>query len=100
MRVLLKAQMDVAAANEAVKSGAIGKALQEVMQQLQPEAAYFGPSGGKRTAFIFFDLKDPSQIPLVSEPFYQITQASVEIIPVMNADDLQEGLRQLGESQG
>jgi hypothetical protein len=89
MRVLLKARMDVAAANEAVKSGAIAPALQDVMKKLQPEAAYFGPDGGKRTAFIFFDLKDPSQIPAVSEPFFQVTHASVEIIPVMNADDLQ-----------
>jgi hypothetical protein len=36
----------------AVKGGEIGRALQDMVQKLQPEAAYFGAGDGERTAFI------------------------------------------------
>jgi hypothetical protein len=100
MRVLLKAQMDVAAANEAVKSGAIGRALQDVMQRLQPEAAYLGAFRRQEDSVHLFRPRRPIADSARQRALFQITQASVEIIPVMNADDLQAGLRQLGESKG
>jgi hypothetical protein len=58
MRVLLKALMDVEAGNEAIKSGAMGEALGKLMDELQPEAAYFVADGGKRAAYVVFDLKN------------------------------------------
>ncbi len=65
------------------------------MDTLKPEAAYFLVDGGKRTAIIIFDMADPSQIPPVVEPFFHAMDASVELTPVMNIDDLQAGLAQL-----
>lgn len=41
---------------------------------------------------IFFDLADPSQIIEVVEPLFLNLNATVELIPVMNADDLRKGL--------
>ncbi len=35
-----------------------------------PEAAYFLAEDGMRTALIFFDLQEPSQIPAVAEPAF------------------------------
>jgi len=66
------------------------------MDMLKPEAAYFGPTGGARTAFFVFDMTDPSQLPAISEPLYTELNAHIEVMPVMNGDDLQKGLSQLG----
>ena len=63
---------------------------------LEPEAAYFGPDGGVRTCFFVFDLAHPSQIPPISERFFQAANARVEMFPVMNQEELQRGLSQLG----
>jgi alanyl-tRNA synthetase len=41
------------------------------MDQLRPEAAYFGPAGGRRHALFVFDLKDAAQIPVVAERFFE-----------------------------
>jgi hypothetical protein len=45
---------------------------------------------------IFFDMADPSQIVEAVEPFFLSLNASTELVPVMNADDLRKGLAKLG----
>lgn len=92
MRMLLKVQMDVEAGNRAIKDGSLTETLDRVMGQVQPEAAYFTALDGKRTALIFFDLEDPSQIPSVAEPFFMAVDAAIEIVPAMTADDVRAGL--------
>jgi hypothetical protein len=95
VRMLLKAQMDVEKANQAISEGKLQEALQSTLADLKPEAAYFAPLDGKRTALIFFDLEDPSDLPRISEPFFQVGNANVQIMPVMNAEDLQAGLQRI-----
>src|SRR4051812_3026541 len=97
MRVLLKAQFDVEAGNRANRDGDWPDRMRAMMARLQPEAAYFLPQNGKRTALIVFDLKDPSEIPVVAEPFFRTLNATVEITPVMTADDLQKGLQAVAQ---
>lgn len=92
MRTMLKLQLPVEAGNEAIRSGRIGEVLGAVGERLRPEAMYFGAEDGRRTAYVFFDLKDPSQIPVVAEPLFQNLNASVHFAPVMTLEDLQKGL--------
>jgi len=96
MRMMLKAQMDTAAASKAIQEGRMPTVMQTMMEKLKPEAAYFGPDGGKRTAFIIFQMDDPSQLPAISEPLFSEFNARVEIFPVMDRDDLERGLTALG----
>ncbi|GAB7103320.1 hypothetical protein JCM4814A_16340 [Streptomyces phaeofaciens JCM 4814] len=96
MRVLLKATMDTEKSNEAIRNGTLGKLIQESLEQMKPEAAYFTADNGRRTAYIVFDLEDPSQMPVVSEPFFLHLNADLTYIPVMDREDLQKGLSQLG----
>jgi hypothetical protein len=35
------------------------------MNKLKPEAAYFLPEHGLRSAIMFFDMKDTSEIPVI-----------------------------------
>lgn len=44
------------------------------------------------TAQMVFDLKDPSQIPVISEMFFFGLHAHIDYKPVMNAEDLRKGL--------
>jgi hypothetical protein len=98
MRTLLKVQMDVEAANRAIKDGSWARTMERVMQELQPEAAYFTALDGKRTGLIVFDLKEPSQIPSIAEPFFMAVNASIELAPVMTLEDVQSGLERAAEA--
>ncbi|GAA4002901.1 hypothetical protein OG252_24155 [Streptomyces sp. NBC_01352] len=96
MRVLLKASMDTEKANEAIRNGTLGKLIQESVEQIKPEAAYFTAENGQRTAFLVFDMQDSSQMPVISEPFFLQLGAKISYTPIMNLEDVQKGLSQLG----
>jgi len=66
--MMMKVQMDTQAASQAVADGSLPQLMQDMMGRLQPESAYFGPEDGVRTAFIVFDLQDPSQLPRLRSP--------------------------------
>lgn len=74
----------------------MGTAVQRAAERWKPEAMYFTTFDGLRTAFMVFDLPDTSGIPSFAEPFFRELNASVQLAPVMNGDDLQKGLSQLG----
>jgi hypothetical protein len=92
MRMLLKWELGLRAANEAIRNGKMAALNEWLNGCIKPEAAYFGTENGKRTAYLFFDLDDPAQIPVIAEPLFQQLESTVEFIPVMNADELQRGL--------
>ncbi|MFF5341718.1 DUF3303 family protein [Streptomyces althioticus] len=95
MRVMLKATLDTEKSNEAIRSGKLPEMMQETIERLHPEAAYFGPLGGRRTCLLVLDVEDSSQIPPIGEPFFAQFDAEVEMTPVMNAEDLRKGLSEL-----
>src|SRR6202795_2290928 len=92
MRMMLKFTLPVKKGKQSIKDGSLGKTLESIMNKLKPEAAYFGPSDGKRSGMIFFDLAEPSQIVEVVEPLFSNLNAAVEIVPVMNGEDLRKGI--------
>jgi hypothetical protein len=92
MRVMLRFTFPAEKGNQAFKDGSLGKLIESLMTKLKPEAAYFGPSNGKRSAMMFFDLAEPSQIVEIAEPLFSNLNAEVEIVPVMNGDDLRKGI--------
>ncbi|MFL5849437.1 MAG: hypothetical protein ACJ76M_10495 [Solirubrobacteraceae bacterium] len=96
MRMMMKVQMDTEAGSRAIADGSMPQLLQETLGRLQPEAAYFGPENGIRTAFIVFDLQDPSELPSLSEPLFSALKANIQMFPVMDREDLQKGMGQLG----
>lgn len=90
MRCLLKAVMPVETGNAAIADGSLPKTLESILSDLKPEAAYFAEEDGKRTGYIFFDLKDAAQIPAVAEPWFLALNAHVEFHPVMIFDDFKK----------
>ena len=92
MRTMIRMTMPVEAGNKAFRDGSLQKTIMEMMDRLKPEAAYFFPDRGMRSALMVVDLKDPSDIPAIAEPLFEKLHAAVEFQPVMNADDLRKGL--------
>jgi hypothetical protein len=88
MRFLLKFNIPVEAGNAAAKAGKLGSTIQAILADLKPEAVYFTDDKGQRSAFIFLDMQDASQIPAIVEPWLLAFCASVEIHPVMIPADL------------
>jgi hypothetical protein len=90
MRCLLKVTIPVDAGNAAISNGTLPKTIESILGELKPEAAYFAEDSGQRTGFIFFDLKETSQIPAVAEPWFLAFNANVEFHPAMNLEDLKK----------
>ena len=53
MRVMLKAELPVETTNPRIKDGSVPGVVASIMEKLKPEAAYFGPVNGTRTAVLF-----------------------------------------------
>jgi hypothetical protein len=90
MRCLLKVSIPVETGNATISDGSLGKTIESILADLKPEAAYFAADNGKRTGFIFFDLKDSAQIPAVAEPWFLAFDAQIEFHPAMNLEDLKK----------
>ena len=88
--------MPVEHGNEAAKSGALQQSIQSTIEALKPEAAYFYPENGKRTAIMIFDMEGSWQLPKTVEPLFQNLGASIDLTPVMNGEDLQRGFEEAG----
>jgi hypothetical protein len=88
MRFLLKVNMTVESGNAAAKAGKLGATIETILAELKPEAAYFTADNGQRTAFIFLEMQDASQIPAIAEPWFLAFNAGIEFYPVMIPEDL------------
>jgi hypothetical protein len=97
MRMMLRFTVPVDKGNVAINAGSLGGVMESIMSKLKPEAAYFTPLDGTRGGMLFFDITDPSQIIEAVEPFFLNLNATVEIVPVMNGDDLRKGLSKIAK---
>jgi hypothetical protein len=98
MRMLMKVQMPTASGNEAIRQGTLPQVMASSLEALKAEAAYFVAEDGMRTAFIFFEMDDPTDIPPAAEPFFLGLGASITLSPAMNVDEMQAGVSKAMEA--
>ena len=96
MRFLFKISMPVEAGNAAARKGF--ETMQKILAEQKPEAAYFLADGGRRTAMMIHSMTDASQIPAIAEPWFLGLNASIEITPVMVAEDLMKAGPSIGQA--
>jgi hypothetical protein len=95
MRTMLRWTVPVEKGNAMIADGSMGTVIEAVMAKTKPEAAYFLAENGKRAGIVFFDLKEPADIPRIAELLFSGANATVEFVPVMNGDDLKKALSAL-----
>jgi hypothetical protein len=90
MRCLLKVSIPTETGNQCVIDGSLGKTIEMILNDINPEAAYFSEEQGMRTGFIFCNVKDESDIPAIAEPWFLAFGARVEFHPAMTLGDLKK----------
>ena len=104
MRILLRCSFDPEKAGALIKEGRLGEIMEPVLEDLQPEAAYFTDVDGTRGGYIVVNMEDATQIPAMTEPLLLGLGATIHMQPVMTPEDLQgaagEALQQMGQKYG
>jgi hypothetical protein len=88
MRCLMKVTLPVLEGNAAIADGTLASTIGSILADLKPEAVYFAEENGARTAFLFVNMNDSSQMPAMAEPWFLAFNARVELSPAMNMEDL------------
>lgn len=101
MRMLIDVKLPLEPFNTLVRNGTAGQKIQQILEDIKPEAVYFSERDGKRGAILIVDVADPSKVPAIAEPFFLTFDASVEFHIVMAPEELaRAGLDELGKKYG
>src|SRR5690242_7218159 len=99
MRMMMTVSIPVETGNAAIRKGTLQTTMQKILKELKPEAAYFTTdNAGNRSGFLFFEMKDSSQMPAAAEPWFLAFNAQISFRPVMNAKDLAAADKALKEA--
>ncbi len=88
MRLMLRFTIPVEKGNEAEADGSLSKAIKELVENVQPEAAYFHLQDGKRAGTIFCKESDQARMTAINEPLFAKLNAAIEIHPVVSLEEL------------
>lgn len=98
MKMLLTVEIPHEPFNSLVRSGEAGGILGRIIESISPEAAYFTEDNGKRSAIFVVDVRNPSDIPAIAEPFFLSFQADCRFRILMSPEALESaGLEELGK---
>jgi|SRR5919107_1300159 hypothetical protein len=104
MRIMLAFSMQPERADALIKEGRMGETMGAILEEIQPEAAYFTDVDGTRGGYLIINMEDASQMPAMTEPLLLGLGASVHMQPVMTPEDLRgaagEALEQMGQKYG
>ena len=98
MRMIMLVDFPVEPFNTLVRKGTAGVVIQQILEDVKPEAVYFGERDGTRGAVLIVDAPEPSRVPALAEPFFLAFNASVKFRIAMTAEDLaKSGLEAIGK---
>ena len=101
MRMLMHVHLPLEPFNTAVRDGTAGEKIQEIMEAIKPEAAYFSEQHGSRGGTMVVNVESPSDVPRLAEPWFLTFEAEVEFRICMTPEDLgRSGLEKLGQEWG
>ena len=90
MRMLVEIVLPIEPFNTRVNDGSVGETIGRIINEIKPESIYFTTQDGNRGATMIVDVKDPSQIPAIAEPWFLNFNAKCTFKVAMTPDDLQK----------
>ena len=90
MRCLLKVSIPTEVGNDRIVDGSLARTIESILNDLNPEAAYFAEDQGARTGYIVCNVKEEAEIPAIAEPWFLAFNARVEFHPAMTVADLKK----------
>lgn len=98
MRMLLHVEFPLEPFNSAVRDGSAGSKVKKILEAIKPEVAYFSEHNGRRGGTFVVDVKDPSDVPALAEPWFLTFNAKVEFRIAMKPEELgRANLEELGK---
>jgi hypothetical protein len=90
MRMLMIVKIPHEKFNAAVEDGSVGRKMMAIAEATKPEAIYYTEFCGHRGAVMVVDLKSPSQVPALAEPWFLAFNADVQFHVAMTPEDLKQ----------
>lgn len=101
MRMIMMIQFPIEPFNTAVRDGTVGAKMKKILEDAQPESAYFMERDGHRGGILIVDVANPSDVPRLAEPWFLTFNAEVEFRIAMTPEDLgRANLDALGKKWG
>lgn len=101
MRMILNIKCPAEPFNSLVRQGKAGDVIGRILEQTKPESIYFTEQAGRRGAIAIVDVSDPSQVPVLAEPWFLAFNAECEFRIAMTPDDLaKSGIDSIGNTWG
>jgi len=88
MRLMLRFTIPVEKGNEVEADGSLSEAIKGLIDQVQPEAAYFYLQDGNRAGMVVFEESDQVRMTAINEPLFAKLNAAIDIQPVLSLNDL------------
>ena len=92
MRFMISARIPTEKTNALIKEGRFPQTFQSIMEDLQPEAAYFTDVDGARGGYFIVNVDDPSELAAKTEPLLQGMGATIQIHFVWTPEDVQKAM--------
>ena len=92
MRFVLHVRVPTEAGNKMMQSPDEIRKLEEYINKVKPEAAYFYEDWGDRTFLFVVDIASADMIPKIAEPLF-LLNAKVEFHPAMVMADLKKAFQ-------
>lgn len=88
MRMLLNVTFPSEPFNTLVKEKKAGQIINQILNELKPETAYFTEENGSRGAVLTINVSEPSQVPSFAEPFFLKFNADCRFRVAITAEEL------------
>ena len=93
MKFLVRLHMPTEHGNRMLQDPNFQNKLEDMLNQIKPEAVYFTPVEGERGIYMIVNLASADMLARTFEPLWQALNCKLDLTPVMELSDLKKGLQ-------
>jgi hypothetical protein len=98
MKMLLTVEFPAEPFNSLVRNGKVEGIIENILETIKPEAAYFTEQNGTRGGLFIVEVPETSDVPRLAEPFFLEFNANCRFRILMTPEDLSKsGLNDIGK---